>query len=170
MAKMKSQKHNIESAFVLVLFAVFAVTIVAVLALGANSYRKLVERDEESYNRRIITSYVSAKIRDNDSIGALEVGGFTKADTPDGIDTLHMYQTIEGEVYDTRIYYYDNYIYELLTLADIEINPDAGSPIIEARGLSFQKNGNVVEITAEDAEGRKGMATVALRSGSGVAQ
>ncbi len=168
MAKMKSQKHNIESAFVLVLFAVFAVTIVAVLALGANSYRKLVERDEESYNRRIITSYVCAKIRDNDSIGALEVGGFTKADTPDGIDTLHMYQNIEGEVYDTRIYYYDNYIYELLTLADNKIDPEAGSPVMEAKGLSFQMNGNVVEITARDAEGREGTMTVALRSGSGV--
>ena len=132
MAKMKSEKHNIDGAFVLVLFAVFAVTIVAVLALGANSYKKLVERDEDSYNRRIITSYVTAKIRENDSMGALEVGGFTKADTPDGIDTLHMYQTIEGEVYDTRIYFYDNHICELLTLADIKINPDAGSPIMEA--------------------------------------
>lgn len=168
MARLKSQKHNIESAFVLVLFAVFAVTVVAVLALGADSYRKLVERDEESYNRRIITSYVSAKLRENDSIGAVEVGGFTKADTPDGIDTLHMYQTIDGEVYDTRIYYYNHSIYELLTLADIDIRPDAGSPVLEARGLSFEKTGNVVEITAEDAEGLKGTATVALRSGNGV--
>lgn len=168
MARLKSQKHNIESAFVLVLFAVFAVTVVAVLALGADSYRKLVERDEESYNRRIITSYVSAKLRENDSIGAVEVGGFTKADTPDGIDTLHMYQTIDGEVYDTRIYYYNHSIYELLTLADIDISPDAGSPVLEARGLSFEKMGNVVEITAEDAEGLKGTATVALRSGNGV--
>ncbi|MBO5487296.1 MAG: DUF4860 domain-containing protein [Eubacterium sp.] len=169
MAKMKSEKHNIDGAFVLVLFAVFAVTIVAVLALGANSYKKLVERDEDSYNRRIITSYVTAKIRENDSMEALEVGGFTRADTPDGIDTLHMYQTIEGEVYDTRIYFYDNHIYELLTLADIKINPDAGSPIMEAKGLSFQRNGNVVEIVAKDAEGREGTATVALRSGSEVA-
>lgn len=168
MAGLKSQKHNIESAFVLVLFAVFAVTVVAVLALGADSYRKLVERDEESYNRRIITSYICAKVRENDSIGAVEVGGFSKADTPDGIDTLHMYQTIDGEVYDTRIYYYNHSIYELLTLADIEINPDAGSPVLEAGGLSFKKTGNVLEITAEDAEGVKGTAAIALRSGSGV--
>ena len=57
MAKMKSEKHNIDGAFVLVLFAVFAVTIVAVLALGANSYKKLVVRDEDSYNRRIKAAY-----------------------------------------------------------------------------------------------------------------
>ena len=66
---MINPKHNIESAFVLVLFAVFAVAIVAVLALGARTYKGLVERDNDSYNKRIITSYVSAKIRNNDVQG-----------------------------------------------------------------------------------------------------
>lgn len=168
MAKIKTEKHNIEGVFVLLLFAVFAIAVVAVLALGASGYKKLVERDEQSYNRRVITAYISAKIRENDTRGACEVGGFTKADTPDGIDTLHMYQKIDGEVYDTRIYFYDNHIYELLTLADIEIRPEAGSPVLEARGLMFSHNGNVIEITAKDEEGREGTATVALRSGSEV--
>ena len=74
--KMINPKHNMESAFVLVLFAVFAVAIVAVLALGARTYKGLVERDNDSYNKRIITSYVSAKIRNNDVQGAVAVGGF----------------------------------------------------------------------------------------------
>ena len=67
------QQHNIESAFVLVLFAVFAMTVVAVLALGANSYQRLVERDNEGYNKRIVTSYVTAKIRDNDTYDGVAV-------------------------------------------------------------------------------------------------
>ena len=169
MARLKSPKHNIESAFVIVLFAVFAVTVVAVLALGANGYKTLVDRDQRAYNQRIITSYVQAKIHNNDSEGRLSVGGFSRADTPDGIDTLHMYETIDGDVYDTRIYYYNDHIYELFTLADIQLDPEAGNPIMEAKGLSFQQNGNVIEITAVDADGMKGTASVALRSGSGVA-
>ena len=52
----KLQRHSIESAFVLILFAVFAMTVVAVLALGANSYQKLVERDNDGYNKWIVTS------------------------------------------------------------------------------------------------------------------
>ena len=54
--KRSSQRHSIENVFVLVLFAIFAMTIVAVLALGANQYKSLVERDNNAYNKRIITS------------------------------------------------------------------------------------------------------------------
>ena len=47
--KRSSQRHSIENVFVLVLFAIFAMTIVAVLALGANQYKSLVERDNNAY-------------------------------------------------------------------------------------------------------------------------
>ena len=164
----KLQQHNIESAFVLILFAVFAMTVVAVLALGANSYQKLVERDNEGYNKRIVTSYVAAKIRNNDVRGNIAVGGFASAGEEDGIDTLHMYREAGGEKYDTRIYYYDGYIYELFTLTDLDFDPEAGNVVMEAKGLSFERNGDVIQITSVDKEGRTSTATVALRSESGV--
>ena len=72
--KIMKEKHNMEGAFVLVLFAVFAVLVVVVLALGARTYKNLVRRDNANYNKRIITSYVSAKIRDNDQLGMVEIG------------------------------------------------------------------------------------------------
>lgn len=163
-------KHNIESAFVLVLFAVFAVTIVAVLALGANSYKSLVERDNESYNKRIITSYVSAKIRNNDQINSVEVGGFASADEADGVDTLHMYQDIEGATYDLRVYYYEGKIYEMLTLEGADMDPQDGNAIMDAQSLTFVRDGNIIHIASRDADGRENEATVALRCGeSGVA-
>ena len=159
------QQHNIENAFVLVLFAVFAVTIMAVLALGANSYQALVQRDTNGYNKRIITSYVTAKIRNHDSSDSVAVGGFAKVSEDDGIETLHLFQTIEGEKYDVRIYYYDGYIRELFTLADLDIKPEAGNKITEAGGLSLKQNGNIIEILAKDANGVENTATVAVRSG-----
>ena len=166
--KRKLQQHNIESAFVLILFAVFAMTVVAVLALGATSYQKLVERDNEGYNKRIVTSYVAAKIRNNDVRGNIAVGGFASAEEEDGIETLHMYRESGGEKYDTRIYYYDGYIYELFTLTDLEFNPQAGNVVMEASGLSFERDGDVIQITSVDKEGRTNTATVALRSERGV--
>ncbi|MCH5252595.1 MAG: DUF4860 domain-containing protein [Lachnospiraceae bacterium] len=167
--KGKLQKHNIEAAFVLVLFAVFAVTIVAVLALGANSYKSLVERDNEAYNKRIITSYITAKIRSNDMAGTVAVGGFAKPEEEDGVNTLHLYQMIEGQKFDLRIYYYDGQIYELFTTADNDIEPEAGNPIIEAKGLSFMQEGSVIQISSVDAGGLENTATVAVRSESEVA-
>lgn len=161
------QKHNIENAFVLILFAVFAVTIMAVLALGANSYQALVKRDTESYNKRIITSYVTAKIQNHDENGNVAVGGFAKVSKEDGIDTLHLFQEIDGQKYDVRIYYYDGYIRELFTLANLDITPEAGNKITEAGGLSLQQKGSVIEILATDADGLKNTATVSVRSKGG---
>lgn len=163
--KKVNQKHNIEGAFVLVLFAVFAVTIVVVLALGARTYKGLVGRDNDSYNKRIITSYVSAKIRDNDQADAIEVGGFAKASVPDEVSTLHMYQDIEGSLFDLRVYYYEGKIYEMLTLAGSEMDPEDGSPILDAKGLSFEQNGNMIHIKSTDADGLNNEATVTLRCG-----
>ncbi len=172
--KGKMQKHNIEGVFVLLLFAVFAVTIVAVLALGANSYRNLVERDNEAYNKRIITSYVSAKIRDNDAAGAVKVGGYVNPDQKDGIPTLHLYQYIDGQMFDMRIYYYQGYIYELFTTESNAMSPEAGNQIVEARGFSlkeekFAQGKSLIHIYAVDANGRKDSTEVAVRSESGVA-
>ena len=164
----KLQRHSIESAFVLILFAVFAMTVVAVLALGANSYQKLVERDNDGYNKWIVTSYVAAKIRSNDVRGKIQVGGFASAEEEDGIETLHLYRESEGEKYDTRIYYYDGYIYELFTLADLHFDPEAGNVVMEARRLSFEREGDVVHITSVDTEGRTNTAAVSLRSERGV--
>lgn len=162
------KKHNIEGVFVLLLFAVFAIAIVAVLALGANSYQNLVERDNEAYNRRLITSYVAAKIRNNDVKDAVEVGGFVDAEEEDGIDTLHLYEYIEGELFDLRIYCYEGQLYELFTLASNEIEPEAGNPIMEAESLSFEKEGSCIRIDAVDKSGYENSVTVALRSESGV--
>lgn len=104
--KRSSQRHSIENVFVLVLFAIFAMTIVAVLALGANQYKSLVERDNNAYNKRIITSYVSAQIRGYDRADAVKVGGFASPDVDDEVNTLHLLETIDGIRYDLKIYYY----------------------------------------------------------------
>ena len=165
--KIMKEKHNMEGAFVLVLFAMFAVLVVVVLALGARTYKNLVRRDNANYNKRIITSYVSAKIRDNDQLGMVEIGGFASADHPDGVDTLHMYQNIEGEKFDLRVYYYQGKIYEMLTLAGSDMDPEDGSAIMDAKGLSFEQTGKRIHIKAKDADGLENEATVTLRCGKG---
>lgn len=163
--KRNSPGHNIEGVFVLLLFAVFAIAVVAVLALGADRYKNLVKRDDDAYNRRVITSYITARIRANDTYDAVETGGFKKAGEKDGIDTLHLYQSIDGEVFDLRIYCYDGYLYELFTIADNEIEPEAGNPIIEAEKLSFEQEGKRIRISATDTAGRENYAVVSFRSG-----
>lgn len=167
--KIKIPKHNMDGVFILLLFAVFSIAVVSVLALGASRYKNLVERDDDAYNRRIITSYVTAKIRGNDDGGAVVAGGFTKPGIDDGIETLHLFRMIDGERFDYRIYYYNGYIYELFTTADNEIEPEAGSAVMEAQGLSFEQEDKLIRISAVDAKGRQAAAAVTVRSSGEVA-
>lgn len=166
--KRNVQKHNIESAFVLVLFAIFAVAVVAVLALGANSYKSMVERDNEAYNKRIITSYVTAQIRNNDLADAVAIGGFSSLEKNDGIQTLHLYEDIEGMRYDVRIYYYQGRIYELFASSDAIMKPEDGVAIMDAQGLRFSKEDNIIHVWAKDEKGMESHAVVGLRCKEGV--
>lgn len=163
--KRGEQKHSIENAFVLVLFVVFAVAIVAVLALGANGYKSLVERDNDSYNKRIITSYVSAQIRNNDMQDTVQIGGFSSPETEDGVDTLHLFEEVDGIRFDLRIYYYEGKIYELFSSVEAEMDPQDGVPVMDAQGLSFERKGNLIHIVSKDTEGRTNETTVGLRCG-----
>ena len=60
------RKHNIDSVFVLLLFAVFAGSILLVLLFGASSYEKLVQRGNKAYSERTGIAYITAKLRHND--------------------------------------------------------------------------------------------------------
>jgi len=112
------EKHEIDGVFVLLLFVVFAGSILMVLLLGASSYEKLVERDQESYNARTGIQYIAAKLRHNDEADCVQVGSFSERNhkQADDISTLYLRMGEEGEYYYTKIYYYDGYIREVLCL------------------------------------------------------
>ena len=55
----------------------------------------------------------------------------------------------------------------LFTLADLDIKPEAGNKITEAKGLSFKQNGSLIEILATDVSGIQNTAAVAVRSEGG---
>ncbi|MCR5690673.1 MAG: DUF4860 domain-containing protein [Eubacterium sp.] len=168
MIQKKREKHNIESIFVLLLFLIFAIAVVTVLALGANNYQSLIERDDATYNRQILTAYLSARIRNNDQAGSLAVGGFQKAEVADDIETLHLYEEGENGIYDTRIYFYNGNICELTTLKDLELEYNAGTPIMEASSLGFEMEEDLIRIQACDLEGNASEVAIALRSESEV--
>ena len=65
-----SRKHDLSSLLVLLLFAVFAVCILSVLLTSADTYRRLSDRDQDSYGRRTSAQYITTKIRQADLRGA----------------------------------------------------------------------------------------------------
>lgn len=159
-------KHRIDGVFVLLLFSIFAVCVLLVLLTGAGSYRRLTERDAESYDQRIAVQYVAAKIRGADADDCIFTGDFSGTAASDG-DTLHLLEKIGGVLYDTRVYYYEGYIRELFTAADAAFSPEDGNPVLSARGLAFDWNGRLLTVTATDEAGKTTTLTLAPRSGEG---
>ena len=162
----QERKHHMDGVFVLLLFCVFAACILSVLLTGAGAYRRLTERDRVSYDRRTAAQYIAAKVRQADTWNGVSVEKFG------GQDTLALAEEIDGETYLTRIYYYDGYIRELFSSADMEAAPEDGEKIIEANDLRLTSGPAHREIIAEitDGAGETARLVLALRSGKGAAK
>ena len=134
------------SLMALVLFAVFAVCVLTVLLTGADVYKRLVERDRDSYDRRTAVSYLTTRVRQADRLEAVELQEFG------GVQALVLSEEIEGADYATWIYCYDGYIRELFAAADSGLMPDAGDKVLEAEALSFgwEDDFLCVEVIASD--------------------
>lgn len=145
---MRNQRRqgHIESLVVLLLFTVFAATLLLVLFAGANSYRRVAERGSDSYNRRICAQYIAAKVRHGDREGAVFVGGFSEPDHDDGISTLYLRQEFEGETYDTRIYWYDGAVRELFAETNGTFAPQDGTEVLQTSTLKFHQEENILTV------------------------
>ena len=161
-----TEKHEIDGIFVLILFVLFAGSILMVLLLGASSYEKLVKRDQESYNARTGVQYVAAKLRHNDEAGCVQVGSFSERanKAADEIATLYLRMGADGEYYYTKIYYYDGYIREVLCLEESELEPEAGQEILPAKGLVISEENALIQLTIIDEEEQEHQINLAIRS------
>ena len=125
--KGKQENHHIvDVLFVLALFCVFAVSALILLLIGANVYQKTVNDMDANYNGRTAVSYITEKIRQNDSDSAVSVG------TLMGKPSIILSQEVDGKVYQTYLYEYDGYLTELFTDPSLNLGDNilkAGHPL-----------------------------------------
>ena len=164
--KKEATSHHMDGVYVLLLFAVFAVCILAVLLTSADTYCRLSDRDQDSYDRRTAAQYITTKVWQTDRQGAVSVDSF------EGRDTLVLAEEIDGEPYLTRIYYHDGYIRELFTSADGEMLPEDGEKILEAAGFlayADEPAEGQLSLRIQASDGTWEDLTLCLRSGKGAA-
>ena len=162
--KQRSNNRKADSLLALLLFGVFAVCILAVLLTGADAYRRLVERDEISYDRRVAAQYLATRVRQADEAGCVAV------ESIDGVDVLILREEIEGEHYETRVYCYDGYVRELFAYAEDEFFAGDGEAVLKAESLSLRMEGQVITAELTDPTGQVQTLTLYLRSGEGRGQ
>ena len=135
---MKPRSFQISRVLALLCLTVFALCILLVLLSGASGYRHLVERSEASYTRRTALQYLSTRVRQAESVN---LGEF------DGCDALILEETVEGERYTTRVYWYEGWLRELYTVPGAKLPARAGTAILETDELSVRQGGNLLTLT-----------------------
>ena len=131
----------------LVLFALLAVCMILVLLTGVGVYKRLTERERESYKRRTVPLYIATKVRQADCDGAvvLEKQGET--------DVLVLKEQIDGSGYATRIYCHEGAVRELFSAENVPFDPAAGEWIAEAEAVTFSMDEGCLYVTVtQDAD------------------
>lgn len=131
----------------LLLFSVFALCVLMVLLTGADAYQRLTERGQASYTNRTAAQYIVTKLRQADRLDGISVCDF------EGQDALVVREKIGGDIYETRIYYYDGYLWELFAQAEGDYHPEDGEKLFEAGELLLDREGAELYIRLQTAEG-----------------
>lgn len=135
---MKRNKHEIshviDSFFVFMLFSIFTICAILLIAFGANIYRKTITNFEEHFNVTTSIAYIEEKFRQCDNADAFSVVEFG-----DG-NALMISSTVNDIDYHTYIYMFDGHLKELHTKADNTLNPGAGQNLLDVKFFNVVQN------------------------------
>lgn len=161
--KQPQKFHKLTDLMALLVFAVFAVCILLVLLTGADVYRNLADSGQAQYNRRTAARYITTRVRQADTAGAVSVEDF------EGEDALVLRETVNGRTYLTRVYCYGGFLRELFTAEDGSFSPEDGEKLLEAESFSVTREGRLLHAQITLPEGSTQSLTLFLRTGEGAA-
>ena len=124
--------HRIDTIFVLLIFSVFAVSILIVLMLGASIYQNIAEMSEEGADERLALSYVWTKVKKSNDAGVIYVSNF------DGDSALIIDEAIGDRYFQTIIYHENGWLFELFSEKDFGMDRSDGSRVLRVDHLEFE--------------------------------
>jgi len=127
---------NVSSIFVMVVFCIFAASMLTALILSAGIYKSMTDISRDRQNERTIFSYISTKVKSSDEAGMIHVGDF------DGVSAIFFDEIIDDTLYRTAIYLYDGWVRELLSNPEAGLTPQDGMRLMELDDLSFHYLGS----------------------------
>lgn len=142
------QEHTIDTLFILALFVMFAATSFLVVFIGAKQYQSIASRMDSNYETRGATSYLTEKIRQNDSSNAVEL--LTMEDQT----VLALTNNINGSAYTTYIYTYEGSLREFYAASGTDFSLSDGQVILDASDFSAEfVSAARLKITVTDPDG-----------------
>jgi len=134
--------RSVDTIFVLVIFSIFAFSVLLVLMLGASVYRNINDISRDGEQEHTALSYIWTKSKNFDNANSIHVGDF------EGVPALFIDEAFGDTEFRTAIYYYDGWLYELFSETGLDFSPADGVRIVQADTLSFNDLGEgLIEVT-----------------------
>ena len=127
----KASGHKMDTVFVLIIFCVFALSVLFVLMLGVSIYQNVTGLTQDGNDEQVALSYIWSKVKNEDKSGSLSVGQFH------GCPALFFDEEFNEVEYRTIIYHYDGWIRELTSEKDLDFEPLDGAQVMKLEKLSF---------------------------------
>lgn len=138
--KKKTASHSTDIIFVLGLICLFGVCSLVSVLFGGRVYKNIVETSTYTAQRRTAFSYLSNKIRSAD-------GQNIQLAEENGLQVLRLTEKLESGEYQTYFYYFDGAVRELTLAEGDAFAPSAGETVTQASGLSFKRDGALLQYT-----------------------
>ena len=151
------KRHVIQNGFVWLLLSLFALASALTVLLGAQAYRTIHARSEDSAQGRILRSFVRSAVQSEDARGAIRVEEF------DGVKTLTLTRVIDGVEYDWRIYCHGGELRERFTSSGRKFDPELGETVCVAGSFEPVLSENLLTVTMTDAHGQPCEVRAAVR-------
>ena len=152
------QRMGVNSLISLILFTLFALSMLLCLLFCASRYAALTENGQSAFESRTAGAFFSTKVRQCDDMGKISIEAICEC------SALAFSESIDGEDYVSYIYCHDGYLKELFTLADIEHLPEDGEKLFALDSVSFSLDGRTLSIEYQSDLGVSSL-ILALRTG-----
>lgn len=155
-----SKKHVIDTVFVICLMLLFLLSALTIIAIGASIYKKNVAQTNDNYAQRVSIAYVTEKVRQSDSSGAIFVRELF------GQNVLVFQQEVNGDLYNTYIYCHEGYLMELFARDDLEsFYPQTGQKILKINSFMIEKaSDDLLRATITEEDGQEETVYISIHS------
>lgn len=151
--------RNIYTLCSSLILGIFAFCSVMLLYAGVIEYRNVTKSNLNNYELRTTLTYVATKVRQNDVEDHIKIR--TQEDTP----VLSILEEVDGETYETAIYYYYGTMYEYYHRLDREFYLENGFKVVNIEDFQFDiSDDGLLTLTARNKDNAKETMSVCLNS------
>ena len=158
MENIKREKGLVHTVCVLAVICMFGISAMMLGSVGASVYKNIAERNLDSFELRTSLSYVKTKINQYDEVGKIAI------EERDGIKMLILSEEVEGEIYDTSVYFNKGKLYEITGERGMKFKPDDGFAILSVYSFEITEKDGLVKLVTTNKDGESETLYVKLRN------